>query len=350
MIRYALGRGLLALCLILLVASACAAKDVGQVISFKAGVTAQRGGQPVELGMKSPVGDKDTQTTDATGRAQILFDDDTTVALGSNTSLSLETVVAEGANPAFRARMGQGVARFITGKIVEKNPDGFSVVTPDATVGIRGTIFALRVGNGTTTVYVTNTTKQVYVNGVLVPSGFKITLPQGTISPLTPADINFVSVSIAARDSSPGSTAPIASSAPVAAGVPVTPTTLAQTQFASQALGESFNKLGNASVSGSMYSSDMNSGTFSFNVNLASGAVSNGVMNTNEFSVLRGGSGSISGSSLSVNNFANDSFVGSMTGTASANSGKLSVGGGYDIKTIGGGYSVGSGTFTGSSK
>ncbi len=33
MIRYALGRGLLALCLILLVASACAAKDVGQVIT-----------------------------------------------------------------------------------------------------------------------------------------------------------------------------------------------------------------------------------------------------------------------------------------------------------------------------
>ena len=160
MIRYALGRGLLALCLILLVASACAAKDVGQVISFKAGVTAQRGGQPVELGMKSPVGDKDTLTTDATGRAQILFDDDTTVALGSNTSLSLETVVAEGANPAFRARMGQGVARFITGKIVEKNLDGFSVVTPDATVGIRGTIFAVRVANGTTTVYVTNTTKR----------------------------------------------------------------------------------------------------------------------------------------------------------------------------------------------
>ena len=35
MIRNALGRGVLALCLTLLVASACAAKDVGQVISLK---------------------------------------------------------------------------------------------------------------------------------------------------------------------------------------------------------------------------------------------------------------------------------------------------------------------------
>ena len=87
MIRYALGRGAMTLCLILLVAGTCAAKDVGQVISYKAGVTAQRGGQPVALEMKSPVGDRDVLTTDATGRAQILFDDDTTVALGSNTSL-----------------------------------------------------------------------------------------------------------------------------------------------------------------------------------------------------------------------------------------------------------------------
>ena len=333
MIRYALGRGVLALCLILLVASACAAKDVGQVISFKAGVTAQRGGQSVELGMKSPVGDRDTLTTDATGRAQILFDDDTTVALGSNTSLSLETVVSEGANPAFRARMGQGVARFITGKIVEKNPDGFSVVTPDATVGIRGTIFALRVANGTTTVYVTNTTKQVYVNGVLVPSGFKITLPQGTISPLTPADINFISGSVAARDSAPASTAQLAPVSPAAGGGVVTPTTLAQTQFASQALGESFNRLGTANVSGSLFS-DMGNGTFSFQVNLGSGAVSNGIMQAaaTDVATLTGGSGTISGSSLNVSGFSNaDLYTGSMNGTASMNSSGLSVSGNYQI-------------------
>ena len=356
MIRNALGRGVLALCLTLLVASACAAKDVGQVISFKAGVTAQRGGQPVELGMKSPVGDRDVLTTDATGRAQILFDDDTTVALGSNTSLSLETVVAEGSNPAFRARMGQGVARFITGKIVEKNPDGFSVVTPDATVGIRGTIFAVRVANGTTTVFVTNTTKQVYVNGVLVPSGFKITLPQGTISPLTPADINFITGSVAARDSAPSSTAQVAPVSPVVGGGAVTPTTLAQTQFASQALGETFKQLGTANVSGSLTSAD--TGSFSFQVNLTSGAVSNGVMTSGysdwaPFS-LTGGSGSVSGSSLNVSGFSNTDMglSGSMSGTASRTASGLSVSGGYRITdnavmTI---PRVETGTFSGASR
>lgn len=344
MIRSMLGRGALALCLTLLAGGVCTAKDVGQVISFKAGVTAQRDGQAVALDMKSPVGDRDTLITDATGRAQILFDDDTTVALGSNTSLSLETVVAEGANPAFKARMGQGVARFITGKIVEKNPDGFSVVTPDATVGIRGTIFAVRVGNGTTTVFVTNTTKQVFVNGVLVPTGFKITLPQGTLTPMTPADYNQVSGSVAVNSPASSATAQLAPPSPVV-GNPVMPTALAQTPIVSQALGEGFRQTGNANVSGAL-ACDGYTGSFSFLVNLASGSVSNGVMQSGNLDVtpnpLTGGSGSISGSSLNVSGFAGGGNTGSMSGSASRNTSGLSVSGGYSIRNSDGIQEAGS--------
>jgi Uncharacterized protein conserved in bacteria len=226
--------------------------------------------------MKSPVGDRDVLSTDATGRAQILFDDDTTVALGSNTSLSLETVVAEGPNPAFKARLGEGVARFITGKIVEKNPDGFSVVTPDATVGIRGTIFSVKVSNGTTVVFVTNTTKQVFVNGVLVPSGFKMSLPQGTVSPMTPADTNTIMGSVATRSSAPGSPAPLAPPSTASVGV-TAPTSLAQAPLVAQAYSELVKSAGNANVSGTL-SSGGYTGSFHFLVNLGSGAVSNGVM------------------------------------------------------------------------
>ena len=332
MIRSMLVAGVLALCLTLLAGGVCTAKDVGQVISFKAGVTAQRDGQAVALEIKSLVGDRDTLTTDATGRAQILFDDDSTVALGSNTSLSLETVVAEGATPAFKARMGQGVARFITGKIVEKNPDGFSVVTPDATVGIRGTIFAVRVGNGTTTVFVTNTTKQVFVNGVLVPTGFKITLPQGTPTPMTPADHNQVSGSVAVNGPAPGGTAQLAPPPPVV-GNPVMPTTLAQTPIVAQALGEGFRQTGNANVSGGL-TSDLGIGSFSFQVNLSSGAVSNGVMQSgySDFpSLLSGGSGSISGTSLNVGGFHGEGLSGSMSGTATRSSSGISVSGNYQL-------------------
>ncbi|MBT9749408.1 FecR family protein [Desulfovibrio desulfuricans] len=348
MIRSMLGRGALALCLTLLAGGVCTAKDVGQVISFKAGVTAQRDGQAVALDMKSPVGDRDTLTTDATGRAQILFDDDTTVSLGSNTSLSLETVVAEGANPAFKARMGQGVARFITGKIVEKNPDGFSVVTPDATVGIRGTIFAVRVGNGTTTVFVTNTTKQVFVNGVLVPTGFKITLPQGAPTPMTPADHNLVSGSVAANSPASGATAQLAPPSTVV-GNPVTPTTLAQTPIVAQALGEGFRQTGNANVSGSL-TNEVYTGSFSFLVNLTNGNVSNGVMqsgNSDTPMAMTGGRGSISGSSLNVSGFTADDYSGSMSGIAARNTSGLSVSGGYNVTNNSDGSLRESGSFSG---
>jgi len=356
MIRYTLGHGALALCLILLAGTMCAAKDVGQVISFKAGVTAQREGQPVALGMKSPVGDRDVLSTDATGRAQILFDDDTTVALGSNTSLSLETVVAEGPNPAFKARLGEGVARFITGKIVEKNPDGFSVVTPDATVGIRGTIFSVKVSNGTTVVFVTNTTKQVFVNGVLVPSGFKMSLPQGTVSPMTPADTNTIMGSVATRSSAPGSPAPLAPPSTASVGV-TAPTSLAQAPLVAQAQTnqqgfgiDTFRHLNNAVVSGTL-SSGGYTGSFHFLANLGSGAVSNGVMKSGDLDIhpLTGGSGSISGSSLNVQGFSNDqSMTGNMNGTASRSSSGLSVSGSYEINANG--TSRQSGTFSGSGR
>ena len=338
----------LALCTLLLSARASEAKDVGQIISLQPGVSALRDGQRVDMDMKSPVGDKDVLTTDATGRAQVLFDDDTTVALGSNTSLSLEQVVTEGSSPAFRARMGQGVARFITGKIVEKNPDGFSVVTPDATVGIRGTIFAVQVGNGVTTVFVTNTTKQVFVNGIHVPTGFKITLPQGGVAPMTPADRNQISGSVASREAAPASAAQIAPPPPAVAGTALAPTALAQTPLAAQGIGESIKALGNAQVAGGLFDGDLvSAGSFSFTANLGSGAVSNGSMNVFDgvggtFNTT-GGSGSIAGGALNIGDFSDPSAY--MTGTASVNGSGLSVAGTYS--TMSGDFH---GTFSGSQK
>ena len=357
-------RGVLVMCCFLAATGSCLAKEVGQVISFKAGVSAQRDGQAVELALKSPVSASDVLTTNATGRAQILFDDDTTVALGSNTSLSLEKVVADGAKPAFSARLGQGVARFITGKIVEKNPDGFKVETPDATVGIRGTMFALLVDNGSTTVFVRNTTKQVFVNGVIVPSGFKITLPQGTLAPITSDDAAALDASVAVRGPSSGETAPVALQPPSVGPLP--PSSLAQAPLATQHAAETVSAsivaapvaapvavspmilpvVENAYVTGNLLSGERGeNGSFSFNVNLGSGAVSSGTMKSTSLeSTLTGGSGSISGGALNVSGFRANAYTGSMNGTASRGVSGLSVNGNYSITN---GISGDAGTFSG---
>jgi hypothetical protein len=121
---------------------------------------------------------------------KILFNDDSSISIGSNTSLDMREYADAGSRSAFGVHVPQGVIRVITGKLVDQNPSGFRITTPEAMVGIRGTIVSLRVGGGSTTVYVENTLRQVYVNNIHVPSGSKITLPGDPArpTPIQPED------------------------------------------------------------------------------------------------------------------------------------------------------------------
>ena len=172
----------LLLTLLLLCGAAHAATEVGTVISAKPGVFALRGGKKIPLSLKDRVKSTDVLYTNASGRLQVILDDDSTIALASDTRLELVKVVATG-KPEFKANVPTGLARFITGKIVEQNPEGFSVTTPKGTVGIRGTILSVRAGDGSVTVYVTNTTKGgVHFESNHIPSGSWMTIaPDGSI-------------------------------------------------------------------------------------------------------------------------------------------------------------------------
>ena len=160
-----------------------AAPEAGKVVSLTPGVFVERGGKRLPLEMKSPVEAGDTLTSDATGRARILFSDDSSMSIGPNTALALQEFTPGGSKPAVKAHLAKGLLRSITGRIVEQNPEGFSLTSPEATVGIRGTIITMRAGKGVTTVYVENTTRKVFVNGVNVPSGKKITVPGDPVRP-----------------------------------------------------------------------------------------------------------------------------------------------------------------------
>ena len=157
--------------------AAPAAEDIGKVIMFTPGATVLRDGKTKALAMHAGIRTTDTLQTDASGRVKILFNDDSSVSLGPNTTMDMNEYADAGSKPAFGVHVPQGVIRVITGKITEQNPDGFKLTTPEVTVGIRGTIISLRTGRGVTTVYVENTLRQVYVNNIRVPSGSKITLP-----------------------------------------------------------------------------------------------------------------------------------------------------------------------------
>ena len=175
---------LLFVCIVNMVATgmAFATEGVGDVISVKPGAYVLRGGERLPLALQSRVYQQDILVTDERGKLQIILDDDTTLSLASSTRIDLQTVVPEG-KPEFKAHVSSGLARFITGKIVDKNPNGFKVSTPEGTVGIRGTMFAVRTGSGETTLFVFNASRNVVLNDISVPPGEMLTVGPRILAP-----------------------------------------------------------------------------------------------------------------------------------------------------------------------
>ena len=187
---------ILGLAMLLFMTGACFAGPVGTVISLKGEAFAERSGSKVPLTLKAGVERGDTIVTAATGKVQIFFEDDTTVTIGPNARLQMQDFVASGKEPVFKAHILEGMARVITGKIVEKNPLGFTVTTPEATVGIRGTVLTINSRQGNTAVFVESTLKTVYLNDVLVPRGFKAASANLTPSVITPADLKAIEAEV----------------------------------------------------------------------------------------------------------------------------------------------------------
>jgi len=302
------------LTVVLLPFTAFAATDIGKVMALVPGASVLREGKTETLAIHAGIRVSDTIQTDATGRVKILFNDDSSVNLGPNTTMDMSEYADMGSKPAFNVHVPQGVIRAITGKIVDQNPDGFRITTPEATVGIRGTIVSLRTSRGVTTVYVENTLRQVYVNNIRVPSGNKITIPANPLRPelIRPEDrrqlgrdmalLGGAGVAAAAPEAGEGGGRRTVTEQLVAAGGSIVPqdTALKDDAQIVQAMSQLAYVQQSApmgQVSGSLYSTSSPPfvGTFSFNVNLLSGAIANGTMRLDaalgDYFALGGGTG-----------------------------------------------------------
>ena len=115
--------------------------EAARVIAVTPGAFVQRGNARAPLKLKDPLYKEDQVSTDATGKLQLLFADDTTVAVAPDSMVNIADFSFGGpAKASFALGVGRGLARVVTGKVVEQNREGFKVTTPHATVGIRGTI------------------------------------------------------------------------------------------------------------------------------------------------------------------------------------------------------------------
>ncbi len=132
------------LLLVVMLGASCllAAEPIGHVIALQGKATATGGGGARKaLAMKSPVFLNDTVATEAAAKLQIMFVDDSLIALGENSSMILDKYVYDPENKrrnSSSSRFLKGVFRVITGKITDANPEGFKVKTSRATIGIRG--------------------------------------------------------------------------------------------------------------------------------------------------------------------------------------------------------------------
>ncbi len=106
------------------------------------------------LVMKSPVYRSDTIKTGPQGRIQVLFTDNTIVSLGRASEMVVVEHVwnAENKSGAMKTRVKEGVFRIMGGAIAKEAPHSFITVTPAATIGIRGSMYAGRVDGGRLTV------------------------------------------------------------------------------------------------------------------------------------------------------------------------------------------------------
>lgn len=128
---------------------------VGSVIALRGKVTASdTRGVIRELSIKSPIFRHDTLSTGPQGRIQVLFSDNTIVSLGKESRMEIAEHVWNPAQKtgAMKTKVKEGVFRVMGGAIAKEAPEAFTTETPAATIGIRGSMYAGRVAEGSLSV------------------------------------------------------------------------------------------------------------------------------------------------------------------------------------------------------
>jgi len=121
---------------------------IGMVRSSHGVATVTRGGKvlPASPGTKLMKGD--VLDTGSSGTMGIIFRDNSTLSLGPESSLSIDEFLfspAEG-ELGIIARITRGTMAYLSGLIGKLAPESARFETPTASIGIRGTYFAVRVG------------------------------------------------------------------------------------------------------------------------------------------------------------------------------------------------------------
>jgi len=137
-----------ALCLTTVAGTAVAGETIGMVrsVSGDAAVTRGEKSLPAAPGMKLMVGD--TLLTGRDGSLGVILRDDSSLSIGPGSRLVLRSFEFSPSEGKFDlvARISRGTMAYLSGLIGKLAPEKARFETPTATIGIRGTRFAVKVG------------------------------------------------------------------------------------------------------------------------------------------------------------------------------------------------------------
>lgn len=115
-------------------------QTVGETVTIRSPAQITRAGETSAFSPRSDVQVGDILQTSATGQIQLRFFDETRIAIGPNSTFVVEDITSRNTTTAdkFVVNTVRGAFRFVSGS----SPQGaYSVRTPTATLGIKGTIF-----------------------------------------------------------------------------------------------------------------------------------------------------------------------------------------------------------------
>lgn len=158
---------IMALALLLGAPLAARAEDVGSVASLNGKAEIGRDGQwiPAETGMPVQLGD---QLRTADGRLKVVFQDDSVLNLGENTTLTIDDQVFQPQQGTFKSLMKliRGKVRATVGSYYQQTGAAYEVETPTAVAGVRGTTFIVSYDEADETTEVLGIRGRVHVRGL----------------------------------------------------------------------------------------------------------------------------------------------------------------------------------------
>lgn len=133
--------------LLIFITSALAVEPVGIVKSVVGDVYLKNATSSMKAVANMRLNEGDRIQTGSKSSVGLIFKDDTVVSLGPKSEMAVDEFLFDPANEqlSFVTRLVKGTFSFVSGQVAKLAPEKVKIETPDATLGVRGTKFLVKV-------------------------------------------------------------------------------------------------------------------------------------------------------------------------------------------------------------